>query len=32
MFILNMSYQLIKMLIPFFIFISFAFIYLTKVE
>lgn len=32
MFILNMSYRLFKMLIPFFIFIAFAFIYLCKVE
>ena len=32
MFILNMSYRLIRMLIPFFIFIGFSFIYLCKVE
>jgi Na+/melibiose symporter-like transporter len=32
MFILNMSYRLIKMLIPFFVFISFTFLYLCKIE
>lgn len=32
MFILNMSYRLFNMLIPFFIFILFSFIYLCKVE
>jgi len=32
MFILNMSYRLFTMLIPFFIFILFSFIYLCKVE